>query len=143
MITQILAEVSTTAMAITVCAILGGITLTSIIIIFGLRHAQRTQELWHETARLALEKGQPLPPTPDELRQRTARERFQDDFRNGLVMVATGVGLYLFLNAFIGKALAYVGAIPFLVGLAMLLHAGLSAWFNRKQELGTKQSPLS
>jgi hypothetical protein len=130
----ILAEITPAAL-IAVTAIIGGLCLTAVIIIFGLKHAQRTQELWHETARLALEKGLPMPPTPEELRVRTAREAANDDFRSGLISLAAGIGLYYFLGAFLGRALGAVGFIPMLVGLAMLLHAGLSAWFSRKNKV--------
>ena len=57
----LIAEISG-AQWIAIAAILGGLTFTILLIVFGLKFVQRRQELWHETARVALEKGQPLPP---------------------------------------------------------------------------------
>lgn len=62
----------------------------------------------------------------------------QDDSRNGLIMVAAGIGIYIFLTAFISRALGYVGVIPLLVGLAMLLHAGVSTWLTTNEHDGTR-----
>ena len=52
--------------------------------------------------------------------------------RAGLILIAVGGGLYLFLNALVGRALGLVGAIPGFIGVALLLYATLSLLFNRK-----------
>ena len=99
----------------------------------GMYFHHRRQALWHETARIALEKGQPLPPLQDEpADEPDVREK--NDFRAGLVLVAVGAGLYLFLNALIGPAFGLVGAIPGFIGLALLLYASLNALFGRKDK---------
>ena len=116
---------------IAIIAILGGLTFSSLLIIFGLKFVQRRQELWHETARVALEKGQPLPPLPRDM-QSTKDPNENNDIRAGLVMIATGAGLYLFFAAFFGGWMKYIGAIPGVIGVALLLYGILSAIIGRK-----------
>jgi hypothetical protein len=115
---------------IPITAIAGGLALTGVIIVFGLKFAQRRQELWHETARIALEKGQPLPPLPADMRHEKHPNK-NSDFRAGLILVATGAGLYLFFASFL-PALRFLAAIPGFIGVALLLYAALSALFARK-----------
>jgi hypothetical protein len=99
-------------------------------------HHQR-QKLWHETARIALEKGQPIPARDDDdggekfdrLRNRSANH----DVRGGLVLIAVGAGLWLMLGG-IASNLRYVGAIPGFIGIALLLYALLTAIFAKKNE---------
>lgn len=115
---------------VAIAAILGGITLTSVIIVFGLKFALRRQELWHETARVALEKGQPLPPMPGDMNE-TEHPEQNSDIRTGLIMIAVGAGLYLFFLSLFDGWLKYVGAIPGFIGVALLLY-GLLSGLNRK-----------
>jgi hypothetical protein len=117
---------------VAIAAILGGLTFTILLIIFGLKFVQRRQELWHETARVALEKGQPLPPLPADMRHDQHPEQ-NNDFRTGLIMVATGAGLYLFFASFL-PALRFVAAIPGFIGVAMLLYATMRALLGRKDK---------
>jgi len=105
-------------------------------------HHQR-QALWHETARIALEKGQPLPPAPDEQESQQERELKNNDFRSGLIMIAIGAGLYLFFLSLFGGWLCYVGAIPGFIGVALLLYATLNALFNRKNKSSADRSSHS
>jgi hypothetical protein len=106
------------------------------IAISGMYFNHRRQALWHELARLAIEKGQPLPPQPQKEEKSLAekrRDETRDDFRTGLILVAAGVGLWLFLGTFIRRELGYVGAVPGFVGVALLIHGLLSVTFGRKQ----------
>lgn len=123
-----LAEISG-AQWIAIIAILGGLTFTSLLIIFGLKFVQRRQELWHETARVALEKGQPLPPLPRDM-QHTKDPNENNDLRAGLVMLATGAGLYLFFAVFI-PPLRFVAAIPGFIGIALVLYAVFNPQLKR------------
>jgi Domain of unknown function (DUF6249) len=128
---NLLAEISGGHL-VAIAAILGGLTFTILLIIFGLKYVQRRQELWHETARAALEKGQPLPPLPPDMRHDPHPEQ-NNDLRAGLIMVATGAGLYLFFVTFL-HPLRYVAAIPGFIGVAMLLYATLHALLGRKDK---------
>lgn len=105
----------------------------------GMYFHHRRQALWHETARIALEKGQPLPPLQDEETSQS-HERKDNDFRSGLVLIAVGAGLFFFLNAFLGRAFGLVGAIPGFIGVALLLYALLNAVFKRKDTSSTNRS---
>jgi len=118
---------------VAIIAVGGSMLLTIVVIIGGLIIAHHRQKLWHDTARLALEKGQPLPAREEE----TAPPRPQSDgtsrdLRAGLILVACGLSLYLFLGALLGPALALIGAIPGFIGVALLLFGGLSLLFKRK-----------
>lgn len=86
----------------------------------------RRRELWHETARIALERGQPLPP-PDLYDQAEKEEIEKDrvadhDVRGGMVLIAVGIGLWIMFSGF-APGLRYIGAIPGLIGVALLLYA--------------------
>lgn len=118
--TPLLAEISG-AQWIAISAIVGGLTFTILLIFFGLKYVQRRQELWHETARVALEKGQSLPPLPADMRHEKHPEQ-NNDFRTGLILVATGAGLYLFFTTFL-HPLRFVAAIPGFIGAALVLYA--------------------
>jgi hypothetical protein len=124
-----LAEISG-AQWIAITAIISGILLTAVIIVYGLKFALRRQELWHETARVALEKGQPLPPMPGDMNEAENPEQ-NSDIRTGLIMIAVGAGLYLFFLSLFGGWMKYVGAIPGFIGVALLLY-GLFSGLNRK-----------
>jgi hypothetical protein len=81
----------------------------------------RSRRLRHETIRLAIEKGQPLPPgLLDPVNQRDPLLR---DLRRGLILLAAGigVGLFLGLSSVTGQRGDWaVGFIPGLMGLAYL-----------------------
>lgn len=139
MTSTLLAEISGGHL-IAITGITGGVLLTAVIIVFGLRFVQRRQELWHETARVALEKGQPLPPLPRELQADPAPP---SDFRTGLVLVATGLGLYFFFISLFGGWMRFVGAIPGFIGVALLLYATLNALLGRKDATSSARPPHS
>ena len=90
----------------------------------GMYFQHQKQRLWHETSRIALEKGQPLPPPESEgFRHRDHTSAVQHDVRGGLVMIAVGVGLNIFLGAVGGENVARLGVIPGLIGVALLINA--------------------
>ena len=100
----------------------------------------RRQEMWHQTARLALEKGQSLPDLPaDSLSwraltaQQTAPARGRGYLIGGLINIAIGVGLYIALSQ-VSKPAAYFAAIPFFIGVAHLVATVIEAMFSRKSD---------
>jgi hypothetical protein len=106
-----------------------GIILSGVIVVTGLFFEHQRRRLWHETARIALERGQPLPPYADEAARHTAKDHRDSparDFRSGLVMLGAGVGLYFLVG--LGIA-AIVGCI----GIALLIYALFALIFARKQ----------
>lgn len=116
-----------------VVVVFGGLTA-----IFALYFHNQRQAMWHETARVALEKGQPIPPmpasgdarqsslqvTPAEWEETKLKQRYHGYLIGGLVNLAVGIGLFVFLSQFAGKV-GYVGAIPGCVGVALLIGAAI------------------
>jgi Domain of unknown function (DUF6249) len=125
-----LADLSTLPWAALI-AIGGSFLIGPAVIFIIFQSAHRREKLWHETARVALEKGQPLPPMPAEAAPSPVKAGPPNDIRTGLVLVALGAGLYLFLDTFVARNLGYVGAIPGFIGLALLFYGLLSAVFKR------------
>ena len=114
-----------------------GMLFALAIIFGGIFAEQHKRRMRHELLRLALEKGQPLPAdafrdpddeaasgvTPGAIMPRVKPAR--DDRRSGLVLVAVGVGLFLLLNALVGRSVAWIGALPCCIGVALLVNWGL------------------
>lgn len=114
---------------------LGGVEMSVIIVVFslifgaimgiaGMIFAHQKQKLWHETTRLALEKGQPVPVDTSEMepsRPSTGQPE-QHDLRGGLVLIAVGVGSYIFLSAIATHQVALLAYIPGLIGVALIVH---------------------
>lgn len=127
-----------------IIAIVGGMLLAAIVIVGGLIFAHRRQALWHETARIALERGQPLPPLPDTHEDPAEPARGSArDLRSGLISLGTGIGLFLFLDAMLGRWMAWVGAIPGFVGLALLIFGGVSLLLERRGRGPSDRPPQS
>jgi len=100
-----------------------------IILVGALEKAHR-EKLRHDTIQRALEKGQPLPPElfgqpgpqlPPEF-FKTFAKRPRDDRRGGLIAVAVGIGLFLFFGATQSDDFKWLGLIPGLVGVALLIN---------------------
>jgi hypothetical protein len=95
------------------------------IILIGALAKAHKEKLRHETILRTLEKGQPLPP---ELLGGKARIQPRDDRRGGLISLAVGVGVFVFFRAMhesqpdIPAGVAWMGCIPALVGVALLLN---------------------
>lgn len=118
---------------IAVIAIAGGIVISVVAIVGGLIIANRRQAMWHETARVALEKGQPMPKSPDDEAEEVAEKKSDGgDIRAGLILIAVGGGLYLFLSNIGGGKVGYVGAIPGFIGVALLAFGMISLGYKRK-----------
>lgn len=111
---------------VAIVAVGGGMLVAIVVIVGGLIIAYHRQKQWHETARLALEKGQPLPAQQDVPQSRPSDRPASGpgrDFRAGLVLIGVGAGLYLFLGSLVSQSLGLVGAIPGFIGVALLLYA--------------------
>jgi hypothetical protein len=80
----------------------------------------RREKMWHETARLALEKGQPPPPSPRA--SRDPQSAWSRSLQGGLVLIAVGAGMFVAMGPG-GKAW---GAIPAFVGVALVMHSILT-----------------
>ncbi len=112
---------------------------------------RREREEWHRTARLALEKGQPVPPMPSsegsrhepppginltewQAARRSAKQR--RDFKAGLILLAIGLALY-FTETATGGAL--VGAI----GVALLATVVIDRMFLERPARSEPRNPTS
>lgn len=98
-----------------------GIFIPIPIVVAALYFRHQQQKLWHETARLALEKGQPLPPRSAE---ETGGRSIAHDLRSGLILIGLGIGLYFFL----GRGIAFIVGF---IGVALVLYAALIAIFAK------------
>ena len=100
--------------------IVGIVFFTSAVIVATVLHfIQRAKELKHQTIRLALEKGQPLPPGLLEDKPRG------NDLSTGVKDIFFGVGLSLFFY-FVHPQLWSVGLIPGFLGLGYLVSHALT-----------------
>ena len=97
----------------------------------------RATRLWHETARLALEKGQPIPEQAQATAQvrnkldRHRRKHGGNDLRAGLILLGIGSGIYAALPSN-GSSLMLFAFVPGGVGVALLLSGIVSAFAGRK-----------
>ena len=89
------------------------------------------QRLRHETVRFALEKGQALP--PELLAQPKSDEGPTDDRKAGMILIAVAIGMALFFHGFpfppdasIAHGVAWLAAIPGLIGVALLINWALN-----------------
>lgn len=106
--------------------LIGLIVSLALVVGLGFFFRDRERRRWHETARLALEKGQALPPQFGHSAQRgKSAAGVGGDFRAGLVLVGTGIGLYFFLGFGIAAIVGFIG-------LALLLYALGALLFSRK-----------
>jgi len=128
-----------------------GMILAGIIIVAGLVFKYCERRLWHETTRAALEKGQPLPPYPGEQAQditksrqkfamsqmaahhRCGRSRWRRDLREGLVLLAIGLAVYVARPPGWTPGWDLAIYIPGFIGVALFLNALFSAIFSPKE----------
>ena len=96
-----------------------------IIVVSGMYFRHQQQKLWHETARIALEKGQPLPPLPAEDQNEDRGSELASDFRSGLILVGTGIGLRFIVGPGIAAVVGFIG-------VALLVYATFALMFRRK-----------
>ncbi|QYM80042.1 hypothetical protein K0B96_05325 [Horticoccus luteus] len=113
---------------IPISAISGGV----LIVFLSMYFAHERRRLWHDTARVALEKGQPLPPALQQADDRSRRRCGpRNDLRSGLILLAVSFGLYYGLRD-VGSGPQLIGAyITGGIGVALLLNGLLTALFRR------------
>ena len=105
----------------------------------GMFFQHRRQKMWHETARLALEKGLPVPDAVDLSSDHTSKLTPHEKARNrqrglliaGLINIATGAGLFVALQQ-ISPQTSFFGAIPAFIGVALCLSALADIWLTGK-----------
>jgi len=90
----------------------------------GVSQRSRRARMLHETLRLMIEKGQPIP--PDLLQFSEGSRRPRNDLRNGLILIAVGVGLGILLLAQ-SDADWPIALIPLLMGVAFLVARKMEA----------------
>lgn len=87
------------------------------LVLIGRYFRFRREKMWHETTRLALEKGQPLPANWSEAHSRCGRGGASWDIRRGLVLIAVGAALAIALH----PHERLWAAVPGFIGIAFLL----------------------
>ena len=101
---------------VVVCVTMFGMIVACVAL--GVSQRLKRARLLHETLRLMIEKGQPIPPellqSPDGLR------RPRNDLRNGLVFISIGLGLGVVLLTEQTHDWP-MALIPLLIGVALLL----------------------
>lgn len=111
---------------------IAGMTFGGIMAFMAMYFNHQRRKLWHETTRIALEKGQPIPPYASEKKWDRSHHRETNDFRGGLVLIAIGAGIYLFFVTVGAAEARFIGAIPGFIGVALLLHGLLTALLPAK-----------
>ena len=130
--------------SIAAIAMIGGMILGGIVAVTAMFFHHQRQRLWHETARVALEKGQPLPPMPDtwqrdEQSTGDGKSANRHDLRGGLILLAVGVGVYLWLGKAGGHGASFLGTIPAFIGVALLLNYAITS-LTKKRSDGQRDS---
>ncbi len=135
---------------------IAGMAVGVIFGLFGMYFAHRRRVLWHETARVALEKGLPIPgPAPENggwsalvggsSPEQQHLQRIRGSIVGGLINLAVGFGMFIAFQHMPGVPphIAYFGAIPGFIGVALLLGALLEHLFFRGPDnRGTPPSGL-
>jgi hypothetical protein len=106
-----------------------GILIALVGLVGGLWFTDRNRRRRHETIRLALEKGQPIPEAilnEDEHGRRhypRGPRRERDDRRSGLILIAVAGGVFLFFRAVGAEGPAWLAAIPGFIGVALVINS--------------------
>ncbi len=97
------------------------------------RKHTRARQMQHETLRLMVEKGQPIPPEMLKIPEEPEKKK-SDDRKTGLILIAVGIGIFIFFQSMGMQEqdafpIRWAGAIPGLVGVALLAN-----WFLTRKE---------
>jgi len=107
--------------------------IAMLIVVANLYFKNQSRRMWHETARIALEKGQPVPISPAAMEEiapkKPDRNSGRKDIKTGLILIAIAAGLYFERD---GLNLPAAGIfIPGFIGVAMLLNALITYLLDR------------
>jgi hypothetical protein len=95
-------------------------TMIAVCVALGVTHKLKRSRMMHDTIRLMIEKGQPIP--PELLQPEEPQRRPRNDLRNGLLLIGIGAGLVVLLLMQRESASAWpAGLIPLLMGVAFLI----------------------
>jgi len=93
-------------------------TFIGVCVWLGVNGRQKRSRMLHDTIRLMIEKGQPIP--PELLQSQDPPRRPKSDLRSGLVLVGIGIGVGIFLYVQHGNVWP-AALIPLLMGVAFLI----------------------
>jgi hypothetical protein len=96
------------------------------IVVISNYFAHQKRKLWHETARLALEKGQPVPIAPSAIEEAVGQKPLNDrprrgDVKVGLILLAVATGLFMSREDMGIPSTSYY--VPGFIGIAFLVNA--------------------
>lgn len=112
------------------------IVIFAIIVVINMALKNQERERWHETARLAIQKGVPLPPMPEDAQAvdvpRSRHKQRMGLITSGLVNIGVGFGVFLGLSHIDGVGgVRFWGLIPSLIGIALVLAAVIDILLSR------------
>ena len=108
-----------------------------VIIVSAMYFGHQRDKLWHETARAAIEKGQPVPLAPSGCRN--PRRKGWRDLRAGLIVLAIGLAFFL-SHGFPGghdgfhSRFEFPGYIFTGIGIALIVSALLQGLFSPRKD---------
>lgn len=111
-------------------ALIAPMLLIGIIVWLGIRYREHKEQRNHETIRLMIEKGVPIPP---DLSFGESTQEKGSPLNRGLKLMGIGAGLIVFFLVMGMGGLSGIGAIPLFIGLAYLLISRLE---KNKPETG-------
>ena len=106
--------------AVAILVPLSSFAMIIAIIGIGVSAKVKRNNAWHQTIRLMIEKGQPIP--PELLRPQVASRRPRSDLRSGLLFVALGAAVMIaaWMGHFQGIVLG-LSLVPLFIGIAFLI----------------------
>jgi hypothetical protein len=135
-----------------VIAVSMSMAIPIVAIVVSHANKRHKEQLWHDTARLALEKGQPIPPRapsdeeikaplppsgdhPAEWERVRRANRRRKDIRNGLLLAAVGAGFYFSGDhGHFTRAGGFLTYIPLFIGAALILNGLLDGLFSHSSD---------